>query len=173
MQRLQRILAIHRLLEGGGSCTATALARDFRVHVRTIYRDVDYLREELRAPVLAQGNRGYQYGERGYRLPELALPTGELLAFLVAERVLAGYAQAAPPFVAPLQEGLRRLSESLGDPVAVSLADLSERGHPFDPEPLRSLGQELTRLFPPTASAPEGGPRSGRAGSSRPRPPAS
>lgn len=119
--RLERIVRIHRALKDGRHCTATQLARELDVHVRTIYRDVDYLRDELGAPVVAHGNRGYTYSDPRYVLPELTVTEGELLAFLVADLVLP---KVPAPYARRLRQGLHRLSQGLGAAIAVHPAEL-------------------------------------------------
>lgn len=119
--RLERIVRIHRALSGGRRCTATQLARELDVHVRTIYRDVDYLRDELGAPVVAHGNRGYAYSDPRYVLPELTVTEGELLAFLVADLVLQ---QVPGSYARRLRQGLHRLSRGMGAPIALDPDEL-------------------------------------------------
>lgn len=126
--RLERIVRIHRALKDGRRCTATQLARELDVHVRTIYRDVDYLRDELGAPLVAHGNRGYAYSDPRYALPELTVTEGELLAFLVADLVLQ---QVPPAYGRRLRQGLHRLSRGLGAPIAVDPAELPEPDLPL------------------------------------------
>lgn len=152
VSRVERLLTIHRALKAGRRCTATELARDLGVHVRTIYRDVDFLRDDLGAPLVAQGNRGYRYSDLGYVLPELILTEGELLAFLVAERVVEGYARSGSPFVDRLRQGLQKLAGSLGAPVPVALDDLAERRHRYDPDVLGRMSLIRLRLSPRAAS---------------------
>lgn len=152
VSRVERLLTIHRALKAGRRCTATELARDLGVHVRTIYRDVDFLRDELAAPLVAQGNRGYRYSDLGYVLPDLTLTEGELLAFLVAERVVEGYAHSGAPFVDRLRQGLQKLAGSLGAPIPVALDDLAERRHRYDPGALGAVSHVRLRLSPRAAS---------------------
>lgn len=143
VQRVERIMAIHRVLKGGRRCTATELARDLGVHVRTVYRDVEFLRDRLGAPVQALGTRGYSYSDPSYSLPDFTLTEGELLAFLVAERVVEGYAGSGAPFLQRMREGLQKLAKGLGRDVTVALDDLHHRRYQFESGPLRQVRPEF------------------------------
>lgn len=136
-------MAIHRALKSGRRCTAGELARELEVHVRTAYRDLDFLRDRLKAPLVAHGNRGYSYSDLDYALPDFTLTEGELLAFLVAERVVEGYAGSGAPFIRQMREGLQKLSQGLAGVVTVALDDLFHRRYQFDPGPLRQIRPEI------------------------------
>ena len=136
-------MGIHRSLKTGRCITAQDLAREFEVHVRTIYRDIDFLRDRLKAPVQARGALGYCYSDAGYSLPDLTLTEGELLAFLVAERVVEGYAGSGAPFIHRMREGLQKLSQGLGQQVTVAMDDLYQGRYHFDAGPLRQVDPEV------------------------------
>jgi predicted DNA-binding transcriptional regulator YafY len=70
---LARLLTIDAAI-GNGSCpTATALALQLEVSPRTIYRDIDLLRDQLHAPLVFDPRRnGYRYTEPNYRCPPSA-----------------------------------------------------------------------------------------------------
>src|SRR5512140_3525912 len=87
MQRTARLFAITEYLRGRRTgVTAEALAERFGVTVRTIYRDLDALRDgEL--PVHAERGRGGGYAlDRAYTLPPLALSAREAAILLTVGR---------------------------------------------------------------------------------------
>lgn len=150
--RLERIVRIHRVLKSGRRCTATQLARELDVHVRTIYRDVDYLRDHLGAPVVAHGNRGYAYSDPDYTLPELTVTEGELLAFLVADHVLH---RIQAPVATQLRQGLYRLSHHLDVPVVVRPEELPRHELPLQQVQVRLQDERVLTLdIPPDHVVP-------------------
>src|SRR5512140_3360800 len=84
MQRTARLFAITEYLRGRRTgVTAEALAERFGVTVRTIYRDLDALRDgEL--PVRAERGRGGGFAlDRAYTLPPLNLSAREAAVLVV------------------------------------------------------------------------------------------
>lgn len=75
-QPILRLLTIHRLLHQQQPITARQLAERLEVSARTIYRDMDYLRDELRAPLVFDHlARTYRYSapwslELGEMIPQ-------------------------------------------------------------------------------------------------------
>lgn len=116
--------ALARLREGR-SLKATDIAREFEVNVRTAYRDLDFLRDEWRAPVeydAAQGS--YVLTEPMTELPPVALSHGELLAIYFADKVVRQY--RGTPFEADLASAFRKILELLPEQVKVSPSSLGD-----------------------------------------------
>lgn len=88
------------------------LAREFEVHVRTAYRDMDFLRDEWRVPVEYDHADGtYRLTEPITSLPPVALTEGELVAIYFAEKVLRQY--RGTPFEADLRSAFGKIEELL------------------------------------------------------------
>jgi predicted DNA-binding transcriptional regulator YafY len=122
---LARLLAIDAAIGNGSYPTATALALQLEVSPRTIYRDIDLLRDQLQAPVIFDPRRnGYCYTEPNYRLPAVRLTEGELVALAVAERVLQQYRGTS--FEADLRQAFARICGWLPESVTVDLAALGD-----------------------------------------------
>jgi len=88
--RASRLLSILLLLQNRGRMTAEALAAEFEVSVRTIYRDIDRL-IALGIPIEAE--RGAEGGFRlsgDYLSPSIALNRVETTALLVALTLVRG-----------------------------------------------------------------------------------
>ncbi len=63
------------------------LAQEFEVDPRTIRRDLESMRDQLRAPIaFDRDRRGYRYSEPTFRLHSSLVTEGELTALLPAER---------------------------------------------------------------------------------------
>jgi predicted DNA-binding transcriptional regulator YafY len=131
--------AIARLREGK-PLKATDLAREFEVNVRTAYRDLDFLRDEWRAPVEYDPHQGsYVLTEPMTELPHVALTHGELLAIYFAEKVVRQY--RGTPFEADLAGAFRKILELLPEQVKVSPSALGDY-----------LSMDLGALYAPDAA---------------------
>src|SRR6185436_20242305 len=89
MQRTQRLFALAEYLRGRRTgVTAEILAERFGVTVRTIYRDLDSLRDAS-LPLLAERGRGGGYAlERSYSLPPVNFTVPEAAMLVLAGRWL-------------------------------------------------------------------------------------
>ena len=117
---LARIMAIDRAIRAGGWPNATTLGADLEVDPRTVRRDVTYMRDRLGAPIAFDARRnGYGYVETSYRLPFLQMTEGELVALLLAERMMRQF--RGTPFERDLDRAFARLNEMLPDAVTVPL----------------------------------------------------
>lgn len=87
MNRLERISAILVKLQSRPVVTASEMAEQFGVSLRTVYRDIRAL-EESGVPVGGEAGVGYSLVD-GFKLPPLMFTTDEALAFLVAEKLVS------------------------------------------------------------------------------------
>jgi predicted DNA-binding transcriptional regulator YafY len=133
MQRTQRLFALAEYLRGRRTgVTAEVLAERFGVTVRTIYRDLDALREAS-MPLAAERGRGGGFAlDRSYSLPPVNFTAREA-ALLVA---LGRYAidMRLLPFTETLESGLDKvraaLSTSAQRELLARLGELSFHGVP-------------------------------------------
>lgn len=142
-----RVSQIDGRLRRGETVTAPRLAAALEVSVRTIYRDIDYMRDQLGAPVEYDPiDQTYRYTEPTYTLPAVPLTEGELVALFLAQRVLADY--AGTPYEADLTRAFGKLVDRLPDQVTVRLdgldASLSARTTSVTPHELDTF-QTLAR----------------------------
>lgn len=122
---LRRLLHLHDRIRAGTYPNARQLSAELEVHERTIYRDLDFLRDEFHAPLeFCRRRNGFYYREPTYSLPMFELTEGELLAVLLAERLLQQYRSA--PFVGDLAAAFRKLTAALPDRVTIHLEHLAE-----------------------------------------------
>jgi predicted DNA-binding transcriptional regulator YafY len=122
---LRRIMVIDQALRANRWPTSERLAQELEVTVRTVRRDIAYLRYQLRAPIEFDPVRnGYHYAEPSYRLPFLQLTQGELIALYRAERLLRQL--EGTPFEANLRQAIEKLGTMLPDGVSIRLDAMAD-----------------------------------------------
>jgi len=137
----RRIIEIDYLLGQKKYPSAPQLAERFEVDIRTVYRDIEYMRDQLGAPIGFDRKRnGYHYTEEGYILPILRLTEGELVAIFLAERVLAQY--SGTPYYARLKSAFEKICNSLPETVSLNLS-LAAGSFSFQPGPVRETETEI------------------------------
>jgi predicted DNA-binding transcriptional regulator YafY len=137
---LERMLRIHKALQGGEYPNATSLALKLEVSSKSVHRDIDFMRDRLRLPIEFDAvRRGYHYTQEVEAFPTIQITEGELFALLVAERALQQYRGTS--FERPLLSAIRKLEESLQDTVSLNLREV-ERSISFRTraEPILDLG---------------------------------
>src|SRR5205807_4380724 len=119
---LERMLRIHQAIHSGKYPNATTLAGELEVSTKSIYRDIEFMRDRLELPVEFDGARnGFHYTEEVSHFPTLQITEGELFALLVAEKALQQY--RGTTFEKPLLSAFKKMAASLPDPVSLNLAD--------------------------------------------------
>ncbi|GAC1351476.1 MAG: YafY family protein [Polyangiales bacterium] len=125
MRRQARLFAIAEYLRGRRSgVTADALAARFQVTVRTIYRDLDALREG-HLPVQADRGRGGGYAlERHYSLPPINFTAREAAVLLTVGRFAAS--MRLIPFLGTLSSAMDKVRSALSASAQRELVTLTE-----------------------------------------------
>jgi predicted DNA-binding transcriptional regulator YafY len=122
---LQRMLRIHRSIQTGGFPTASRLARDLEVSCKSIYRDLEFMRERLNLPLAWNARRcGYYYTEEVNAFPTMQMTEGELVALVVAEKALQQY--RGTNLEKPLLSAIRKMEQSLPDTISLSLTGVEQ-----------------------------------------------
>lgn len=112
LSRWKRIVWLDQQLRAGGYPSATQLARACGVSSKTIYRDLDAMRDELGAPVAYDPRRrGYRYSDPGFAIPAATLTERDLFALMVAENAIAQY--EGTPLVGYLREAFAKVLATL------------------------------------------------------------
>jgi proteasome accessory factor B len=148
---IRRIFEIHSAITAGTHPNTATLASRFEVHRRTISRDIEYMRDQLRAPIeYNPARRGFYYTEPNYSLPIIQMTEGEVFALFLAEKVLQQY--RGTPYEGLLKSAFAKLVRNLPDEISV---DLQEAVHafsfdlrmtpPFDPEIFNALVEAVRR----------------------------
>lgn len=148
---LRRLFWALGQLRAGRPLKATDLAAHFEMGVRTAYRDIDFLRDELGAPIEYDRPRGtYHLTDPTAPLPPLLLSQGEVVALFFAEKVLAQY--RGTPYEAEIASAFRKLQSLMPEEVRVLperlLSYLSLDLGPLpqaDPAVFRTVVDALTR----------------------------
>ena len=122
----RRLVFIDQQISAGSYPNCSQLSEGWEVSAKTIQRDIDYLRDQLEAPIeYSPLHRGYYYRERTWRLPAIQLSEGDLFFISVAEKVLEQYENT------PLHESLRgifdKIRQALPDKVSAPTDMLSPR----------------------------------------------
>ena len=110
---LPRIYRIDAEIASGRFPNSDGLARMCETSVSTISRDIEFMRDQLFAPIeYDAGNRGYYYTAKTYRLPAGFTSAEDLLALGMAKSILSLYRET------PLYEASANLLESIITPIA-------------------------------------------------------
>jgi predicted DNA-binding transcriptional regulator YafY len=122
---LRRLVLIDAQLRSGRYPTARSLARDLEAHLRTIRRDLEFLRDSLKAPLaFCPRRKGYYYTDPTFTLPAARLTESELVALFLAERLLQQY--RGTPYAAHLANLFHKLTAGLAAEVTIDLAHLAD-----------------------------------------------
>lgn len=145
---LERMLQIHRAIQSGNYPNATELAQELEVSTKSIYRDIEFMRDRLELPIEFDFKRnGYFYAQEVSSFPTVQITEGELFALLVAEKALQQYRGTS--FEKPLISAFRKISTSLPETVSVHLDDWEQTiSFRLSAEPVISL-----EIFQKLASA--------------------
>jgi predicted DNA-binding transcriptional regulator YafY len=146
---LRRLHVLHGKLRRGERFTCEQVAAEVEANPRTVQRDLEYLRDQLGAPVeYDRAGHTWVYTDSSFELPDVIMTEGELLALLVADRVLCD--TPATPMTRRLHSVLAKLTRHLPERVSVDLRDVgshwSVRGlevAPVDPAVFRAVNRAL------------------------------
>jgi predicted DNA-binding transcriptional regulator YafY len=120
-----RILRIHQAIQGHGYPTVPGLARLLEVSRRTVQRDIEFLRDQMGAPLAFNPiQNGYEYTEEGFTLPDVKMTEGEVLALMVADKALAAYRGTGSEEM--LRQLLAKATLALGETRVVSPQKIAE-----------------------------------------------
>ncbi len=132
---LERMIRFHNLIQEATYPNCTRLAKEFEVTVRTVMRDLDFMRDRLQLPIQFDGQRnGFYYTETVDQFPQLPFSEAEIFALLVAHKAVGQY--RGTPFEQPLALAFKRLTGQLDSSAKYSLNNLDEAMsfRPFAPE---------------------------------------
>jgi len=119
---LERMLRIHRAIQSGKYPNATALASELEVSTKSIYRDIEFMRDRLELPIeFDVARNGFLYTQAVGSFPTLQITEGELFALLVAEKALQQY--RGTTFEKPLLSAFKKMAAALPDTISLNLAD--------------------------------------------------
>jgi proteasome accessory factor B len=132
---LERMMRFHDLLKDKSYPNCTTISKEFEVAVRTIMRDLDFMRDRLGLPIeFDQQNNGFYYTKPVDQFPQMPFSEAEIFALLVAHKAVAQY--RGTPFEQPLAIAFKRLTGQLDSSQKYILSNLDEAlsFRPFAPE---------------------------------------
>ncbi|HOX03351.1 MAG TPA: WYL domain-containing protein [Candidatus Paceibacterota bacterium] len=119
---LERMLRIHQAIASGRYPSASHLALELEVSPKSIYRDLEFMRDRLDLPLEYEPARfGYHYTQPVSGFPAVQITEGELWALAIAEKALRQYRGTS--FERPLISAFRKIAASLPDTVTIHLGD--------------------------------------------------
>jgi proteasome accessory factor B len=124
--RLRRIVEMVREGGAGGRLpNRSHFRRELEVSARTLARDLDFLRDEERAPIEYDSARhGYRFSDETWELPAVSLSRREVFAFSLARRLLEVF--EGTPLAMDMRSTLDKIAESLEGRFPVRLESLTE-----------------------------------------------
>jgi predicted DNA-binding transcriptional regulator YafY len=103
------------------------LAKAYEVGTATIYRDIEYMRDRLCAPIEYDAkNRGWYYTEKTFRLPARFAAANDMLALSMAKSILRLYHDT------PLYESAKLLLDEITAPLTQNDTGDSEKNAWFE-----------------------------------------
>jgi predicted DNA-binding transcriptional regulator YafY len=110
---LSRIYFIDRQIASGKYPNVNTLAKEYEVGTATIYRDIEYMRDMLNAPIeYSAKHRGWYYEEKSFRLPARFAAANDMLALGMAKSLISLYKET------PLYEAAQRLLKDITAPMS-------------------------------------------------------
>ena len=119
---VERMLKIHHLIKSGKFPNATTISAQLEVSVRSIMRDLEFMRDRMGLPLQYDSRKhGFFYTQEVEAFPTLQITEGELFALLVAEKALQQY--RGTNFERPLVSAFQKMAASLPDTISLNMAD--------------------------------------------------
>ena len=114
---LARMLKIDELLQSGKYPNCSSVAKLLEISVKTAQRDIEFMRDQMNRPIeYDQPHRGYYYTEKVSGFPTVQVSEGEVLALLVAGKVLEQY--QGTPYEKQLTAAFEKLTGALDQTIS-------------------------------------------------------
>ena len=119
---LERMIRIHQSIASGEYPNATKLSTEFEVSTKSIYRDIEFMRDRMYLPIeFDHIKNGYYYTEPVENFPAIQMTEGEFFALLVAEKALQQY--RGTNFEKPLFSAFKKMAAALPEPISLQISD--------------------------------------------------
>ena len=131
-----RLMELDRCIRAKQYPNCLTFGADWEVSQKTVQRDIDFLRDSCGAPLAYDRERkGFYYENETWMLPSVMLSEGDLLAVLLASRMVDQY--RGTPIARQVERVFAKLSELLPESISVQsellYARFSFRGPPAKP----------------------------------------
>ncbi len=124
-QTMARVYYIHEAVRSGGYPNCSQIAEHFAVSRKTIQRDVDFMRDELRLPLEYESSQhGYYYGSPVDDFPIFDFTSSDLAALFLTKQALSQVRGTS--LAKSLGESMNKLSQVLDGKVSLSWSELDE-----------------------------------------------
>ena len=139
--QFSRLLELDKRIRQGQHPNCLSFSVEWEVSQKTVQRDIDYLRDELKAPIeYDREKKGFYYTKDSWFLPSISVSEGDLLAILVAERALEQY--RGTPIARELERVFGKISDMLPDKISVR-PELIFNKFSFTSPPTRSIDTNI------------------------------
>ena len=120
---IERMMRIHRLVENKEYPNCSKMAREFEMSVRTLKRDVDFMKTRLNMPIEFDVRRnGYYFTEPVPHFPQMPMSEADTFALFIASKAIEQY--RGTPLQKMLEATFRKLTGQLDQSVRFSLGSL-------------------------------------------------
>ena len=150
LSRWKRIHLIDALLREGNFPSAAKLAKACGVSSKSIYRDIEAMRNELAAPIEYDASRkGLRYSEASFQIPATALSERDLFALMVTENAVLQY--EGTPLAVELRGAFDRVLGTLPKDLRAKHALAAQAVHfaglPATPIPTRTWSELVDAIL--------------------------
>lgn len=122
---LERMIKIHQAIASGKYPNATGLSTELEVSTKSIYRDIEFMRDRMGLPIeFDRIKNGYYYTESVENFPAIQITEGEYFALLVAEKALQQYRGTS--FEKPLLSAFKKMASALPETISLNISDWEE-----------------------------------------------
>ncbi|MDA1143240.1 MAG: WYL domain-containing transcriptional regulator, partial [Planctomycetota bacterium] len=116
-----RLIELDRRIRAGNYPNAISFAKEWEVSRRTIVRDIEFMRDCLRAPIMYDSRKhGYYFTDSKWTLPKVELTELDVMHVLLAEQMARQY--SGTPVAEILDSVFEKLKPLLSEPVSIDPA---------------------------------------------------
>jgi len=116
--QISRLIYLDNAISRGHYPSKKELAKEYQVSMKTIQRDIDYMRDFLNAPVDFNRKRGgYYYTDPKFKLSPLTLNENDFFAMAVTDRIMEQY--SATPYAEYFSSFYNKLSLLFDDKITL------------------------------------------------------
>ena len=120
---IERMQRIHRLIENKEYPNCRKMAREFEMSVRTLKRDIDFMKTRLNLPIGFDGqHNGYYYTKPVAQFPQVPMSEADIFTMFVANRAIEQY--HGTPLQKMLETTFRKLTGQLDASLKFSLGSM-------------------------------------------------